>query len=216
MVYPSGYLSSLIHDCCSWEKRKVSKSKVGISLVLIFFTVKNNSLLRCEGMVMLWISSCSWWKTFFIVSQRCSNWICLISSASLFHSCISSQQFVSGFCTFCSALCDLRCHEEEISLTVQPEQRWRAGLQCTRHCTNYSKDRPWGPQLGGGGEWEQVEAMGWFVAGGVRQRNKSQGSLCFWFLFLLSYCVWIMDTVHSSNTTDLGIAGAFSLSYYLV
>lgn len=51
------------------------------------------------------------------MSQRCSNWICLISSASLFHSCISSQETLSlAFCTFCSGLCDRRCHEEEISL----------------------------------------------------------------------------------------------------
>lgn len=167
--------------------------------------------------VMLWTSSCLWWKTFFIVSQRCSNWICLISSASLFHSCISSQETLSlAFCTFCSGLCDQCCHEEEISLTVQPVQRWRAGLQCTRRCTNYSKDGPRGPELGGEGELEQVEIMGWFVAGGVRQRSKSQGSRCFWFLFLLSYCVWIMDTVHTSDRTCLGITGAFSLSYCIV
>lgn len=95
MVYPPGYYSNLIQSCCSWEKTEVSKSKIGISLLLIFFMVKNISLLRCEGMLMLWTSSRLCWKTFFIVSQRCSNWISLISSASLFHSCISSQETLS-------------------------------------------------------------------------------------------------------------------------
>lgn len=196
------------------HERKERSAKA--RLVLIFFMVKNLSLLRCEGMVMLWISSCLRWKTFFIVSQRCSNWICLISSASFFHSCISSQQSLSlAFALFVLdfVICAVM---KKKRLTVQPEQTWRSGLQGTRHCTNYSKDRPWVPQLGGGRESEQVEVMGWFVAGGLRQRNNSQGSLCFWFLFLLSYCIWIMDTVHTSNTTYLGITGAFSLSYYFV
>lgn len=42
---------------------------------------------------------------------------------------------------------------------------------------------PLGPQLGGGGEWEQVEVVVWFVAGGVSTGASHRGVFAFGFYF---------------------------------
>lgn len=98
MVYPSGYHRDTISNCLSRERRgkkkKSAKVRLGYLCFLSSLWLKSSLSFRCGGMVMLWMSSRLWWKwgTVFIVSQRCSYWICLISSASSFHSCISSAR----------------------------------------------------------------------------------------------------------------------------
>lgn len=144
MVYPSSYHSDIISECFSWGERK-GQQKQGWDISDSCHLYGEKEILPSD-VVGWWCCDCH------PAYDGKGEWFSLFPKGALtgfvsfplqVHSTAASLQpggLVSGFCTFCSGLCDRHCCGEEISITVQPVYRWREGLQCTRHCANYSED----------------------------------------------------------------------------